>query len=834
MRSIVRRFRALARITAEREILPAWAASVTAGHTAEAAEELITVRAIGQALSYLGGDPLLADAVADVERCSPKASWSGFVHRVAPAAAGRLRNGLSAYGEAERFRSKDLRRARLLLCQAARQLDTTAKPLALLATVGLAASQSLSSSPTVALETIERARRDPAFRRYPTLAARAAWIEGLTRGILGDASGSISAFDFARRAFLRAGEEDQAGAVASRLAEQYRVLGSLHEAWRAALEALATATPQQARQALPEAAEVAIRLGCPTVAVRFQDLWVAAAQGNGDPTMQAFALLERSLLRWRSGRTDLAASDLDAAARAWSGIADPAVRFRITAELLRVKAALVLPTDPRRAVSILTKAIALYRKLHLEVFLHPLYLARARAVIALRDPGLESEQAIAADLGASLASIERRRGYVPGDELRISFQDGVEETYEEAVRFELQRGRQEAAFDLTERARARVLLDRFSTVPPSDHLRPPGAALQPLSSQEVQRALPEDIVLIAYTSLPEKLLVWVVSRQGISQFTTRLSRQELADQVASLRGALAEDATNRTSAAVSIPLWQALLSPALTATPRRASLVIVPGGPLTGLPFGALVDPATGHYLIDERTLSYAPSASLFVAGRLRDRELARRGGGHLLAVGDPAFDEESFADLSRLPGAAAEVREIAALYPGATVLLDKVATKGRLTAEAGSATILHFSGHAWVDPEAPMLSRLLLAGTGSASTLTAQEIEEVPFRKTRLVVLATCESALGKASASEGILSLARSFLAARVPTVVATSWRIDDRAAAVLFPAFYRHLRRGLPAAEALGSAQRELLHHPDPNLRRPAAWAAAEVFGGDPSSR
>jgi CHAT domain-containing protein len=78
-------------------------------------------------------------------------------------------------------------------------------------------------------------------------------------------------------------------------------------------------------------------------------------------------------------------------------------------------------------------------------------------------------------------------------------------------------------------------------------------------------------------------------------------------------------------------------------------------------------------------------------------------------------------------------------------------------------------------------------------------------------------------------VLSLARPFLAAGVPAVVASLWEVEDEPTARLLTAFHRHLRGGESALAALRSAQRELLADPDPALRSPAYWAAFELFGG-----
>jgi len=89
--------------------------------------------------------------------------------------------------------------------------------------------------------------------------------------------------------------------------------------------------------------------------------------------------------------------------------------------------------------------------------------------------------------------------------------------------------------------------------------------------------------------------------------------------------------------------------------------------------------------------------------------------------------------------------------------------------------------------------------------------------------VLAACATAAGEVRATEGPISVARAFLAAGVPTVIATLHPIDDEQAAEFFPRLHEHIARGLPPAAALRATQNEW-------IRRGIAdfWTDVEVFG------
>jgi CHAT domain-containing protein len=118
---------------------------------------------------------------------------------------------------------------------------------------------------------------------------------------------------------------------------------------------------------------------------------------------------------------------------------------------------------------------------------------------------------------------------------------------------------------------------------------------------------------------------------------------------------------------------------------------------------------------------------------------------------------------------------------------------------------------------------------TGSSGALMAHEIYKQKFASTRLVVLGACSTTEARISPSEGVLGLARPFLAAGVPNVVSTLWEVEDATTPALFEAFHRQLRAGDSPVQALRAAQLDLLRNAKPELRSPAAWAPFEVIQG-----
>ena len=215
------------------------------------------------------------------------------------------------------------------------------------------------------------------------------------------------------------------------------------------------------------------------------------------------------------------------------------------------------------------------------------------------------------------------------------------------------------------------------------------------------------------------------------------------------------------------------------------------------------------------------PSASFFVTGR--DRPPRSRLTSALL-IGNPN------AASAGLPGAEAEVREAAEVYSRPVVLTGGAASKERFVKAAPESDVVHFGGHAYVNPEYPLLSRLAFTAGGSAESesLFAHEISRLQFTRTQLVVLAACSTAVGSISRGEGVVSVARPFLLAGVPTVVASQWDVDDRATQQLFREFHWRLVQTQDPVGALRAAQLTLLKSENAFLASPASWGAFVALG------
>jgi tetratricopeptide (TPR) repeat protein len=144
---------------------------------------------------------------------------------------------------------------------------------------------------------------------------------------------------------------------------------------------------------------------------------------------------------------------------------------------------------------------------------------------------------------------------------------------------------------------------------------------------------------------------------------------------------------------------------------------------------------------------------------------------------------------------------------------------------------VLHFATHAVINDRYPELSGILLSsvterGDRQDGWLRLQDLYSLKVAAD-VVVLSACESALGMHMRGEGVVGLARGFMAAGASRVVASLWKVDDAATAELMQIFYSGLlREGLRPAVALRRAQTTLSEHP--RWRSSYYWAAFVLEG------
>ena len=276
---------------------------------------------------------------------------------------------------------------------------------------------------------------------------------------------------------------------------------------------------------------------------------------------------------------------------------------------------------------------------------------------------------------------------------------------------------------------------------------------------------------------------------------------------------------------------------------KNKSIILIPDSKAGYIPFDALITtkPNAGHmdyrnlsYLIHTNTISYSYSSTLLFEKESRPIPLKKV---RLLAFApdytlrhNTPVNDTLLRSLMPIPGAREEVEGICTLYNG-VALTEEKATEHNFKQKAPDYDILHLAMHTLIDEENPAYSKIIFSPTKQDSTsdglLFTSELFTLSLNA-RMAVLSACQTGEGKIREGEGILSLARGFFYAGVPSVIMTLWPVDDISSATIMNAFYRQLKKGHRKDKALRQAKLDFLAASDPVKSHPRFWSGYISIG------
>jgi CHAT domain-containing protein len=139
-----------------------------------------------------------------------------------------------------------------------------------------------------------------------------------------------------------------------------------------------------------------------------------------------------------------------------------------------------------------------------------------------------------------------------------------------------------------------------------------------------------------------------------------------------------------------------------------------------------------------------------------------------------------------------------------------------------GSFDVIHFAAHAEANPRSPLDSAIILS-PGNGFRLPASDIINVQLHAD-LVTLSACRSSGARTYAGEGLVGLTWAVLQAGSRHVVAGLWDVADESTSQLMDRFYAGIAKGTEPAEALRSAQLDMLHG---EYSKPYYWGPFQCY-------
>jgi CHAT domain-containing protein len=235
------------------------------------------------------------------------------------------------------------------------------------------------------------------------------------------------------------------------------------------------------------------------------------------------------------------------------------------------------------------------------------------------------------------------------------------------------------------------------------------------------------------------------------------------------------------------------------------------------LPFEALSKSATvPQYLLQDYAISYTYSAQFLLKNPSKSGIWPQK---PFLGVAPVQFAQAT--KLNTLGGSAESIEKIGRDYFWKSTLTHQQATKSAFLTQAGGHRIVQVYTHAFAD-STQTEPHIYFAD----SSLKVSDLEGGTFLNTHLLVLAACNTGIGKVAKGEGVLSLARGFSMAGIPATITTLWSVEDQTTYQLTELFYGFLNEGLSKDEALQKAKNQYAAtHPNGS---PAAWAGLVLIG------
>jgi CHAT domain-containing protein/Tfp pilus assembly protein PilF len=550
--------------------------------------------------------------------------------------------------------------------------------------------------------------------------------------------------------------------------------------------------------------------------------------------VQADALAERARLRLAQKRPDDALKDLRAADDAYRELGLEFGRIETNASLAQL---LLARKDFTAAATAADEAVAIVRRLRVNSA-NPEW--RARFLSAQYAP---FEARIAVDLATQTPGVDPVwRAFRTADEVRArSLADqlahsGPDKRGEDAETLRLrdvlnaQQLRLEARVQDPQANAQQTMELRGLIAETRAKLDESRARQEPLLEstvrlpeglQEVQKRLPADTLVLAYFVGDGGSHAWLLAKNQL-RHTSLPGRARLQQAIEATTGQARDAAATRQAEAQ----LGSLLLGNLLAGRTESKLLIVPDGPLNGVPFAALpVTARADDLLLDRFLMGYAPSLALALAQPAPRRSDAVR----VAVISDPVYASDdqrlptlgtnrggsrhqSPNKLTRLPYSALEARAVQETFghDETISLAGFEATRGRVLGLAGKQlSVLHFATHAVAREDAPERSALYLSeyapdgAFNGDSQLTTSDIMSSGL-SAQVVVLSGCATGDGSTLRGEGVLGLTYGFLANGAGAVVASLWPVEDASTARLMSEFYRAYRVHGNAAEALRAAQ------------------------------
>lgn len=337
---------------------------------------------------------------------------------------------------------------------------------------------------------------------------------------------------------------------------------------------------------------------------------------------------------------------------------------------------------------------------------------------------------------------------------------------------------------------------------------------EPVKLTDIQSRLDTETAVLEYWVSDSELTVWMISHTEAGSYRSLIADKELNSAVERARSAIESNDDEKSEKELKA-LYNYLIAPVEGKLASFSKLIIIPNQSLHFIPFQALLN-SKGRFLVEDFSISYAPSASVFII--CSDRMV--KSGSRFMGM---ALSDVEVGSNPGLPGTEDELKKILPLFPDNVSAFGTHCTESFAKQNAGGCNYLHFATHGSYNYRQPLYSYLLFPPEeGNDGHLNVFEVFEMDLN-CRLVTLSACETGLGNISRGDELTGLSRAFLFAGSSSVVVSLWSVADYPTALLMLNFYTYLKDHT-MQDALTLAQRDVLKE----YPQPVYWAPFVLIG------
>jgi CHAT domain-containing protein len=337
----------------------------------------------------------------------------------------------------------------------------------------------------------------------------------------------------------------------------------------------------------------------------------------------------------------------------------------------------------------------------------------------------------------------------------------------------------------------------------------------PITLDHIRESLDTETTLIEYFEVGDEMVAAILKMDSLN-VVSLAKKSRVKSTLRMLQLQLSKfrfDASSRKGLEVQLAaatlrhlqrLYKQLVAP-LRPFIGGSHLVFVPHGILHYLPIHALHD--GDSFLIDQFTISSAPSASLYVVSQ---RRTTAPGNSKALILG--VQDDNA-------PWILNEAREVASVFPNAILLMGAHASHEALQEFAPDSRLIHIATHGYFRRDNPMFSAVRLA----ESYLSVYDLYKLHI-PVDLLTLSGCGTGLNVVAPGDELIGLSRGLLYAGAKALLLSLWDVHDRSTAEFMCAFYTHWSANSSKAAALRAAMMEVRDR----YPHPYYWAPFTLIG------